>query len=132
MQILEDLEHPSSRHTSNHMIQKGEFKPKYMKVKKYLPNDSFVLSYVRRSDYTSSTISREMQDIYDRVSIHTASPISQNLEGFTSFYNPYQLLQPKQNPYKNPITSTMQLDSQIVPFKRISKLPISSKWPQIV
>ena len=56
------------------MLQKGEFKPKYVKVKKYLPDGSFVLSYIRRSYYTPSTMSREMQDMYDRVSIHTASP----------------------------------------------------------
>jgi len=36
-----------------------------------------------------------MQDMYDKVSIHIDSPMSQNLEGFTSFYNPCQLLQPK-------------------------------------
>jgi len=52
------------------------FKPKYVKVKKYLPDGSFVLSYVRQSNYTPSTISREMQDMYDKVSIHTASPVS--------------------------------------------------------
>jgi len=67
--------------------------------------------------------------MYDRVSIHTASPISQKLEGFTSFYNPYHLLQSKQNPYKNIITSTMQPNSQIVPFKRILELPKSSNKP---
>ena len=88
-------------------MQKGEFKPKYLKVKKFLLDGSFVLSYVRRSDYTPSTISREMHDMYDKVSIHTASPVSQPLEGFASFYNPYQLLQSNQNPYRNPITSTM-------------------------
>ena len=49
-------------------------------------------------------ISREMHDMYDKVSIHTTSHVSQTLEGFTSFYNSYQLLQTNQNPYKNPIT----------------------------
>jgi len=124
---LKDVEHPSSRHTTDLVLQKGEFKPKYVKVKKYLPGSSFVLSYVRRSDYTPSTMSREMQNMYDRVSIHTASPESQNLEGFTSFYNPYQLLRTEQNLHQNPITSIVQLDSQIMPFKGISELPESSK-----
>ena len=64
--------------------------------------------------------------MYDKVSIHTASPISQTLEGFTSFYNPYQLLQIDQNPYRNPITSTMQSDLQIMPFKSLSKISESS------
>ena len=34
-----------------------------------------------------------MQDMYDKVSIHIASHVSQNLKRFTSFYNPYELLQ---------------------------------------
>lgn len=73
-----------------------------------------------------------MQDIYDGVSIHTASPISQNLEGFTSYYNPYQFLNPKQNPYKIPIESTMQLNSQIIQFKILPDLPESSRSWQLV
>lgn len=60
------------------------------------------------------------------MSIHTTIPISQNLERFTSFYNPYQLLHSEQNPYKNLITPIMQSDSQIVQFKTLSELPESS------
>jgi len=47
IQSLKDVEHPSSRHTTNPVLQKGEFKLKYMKVKKYLLDGSFVLSYIR-------------------------------------------------------------------------------------
>lgn len=64
--------------------------------------------------------------MYDKVSIHTTSPMSQNLEGFTSFYNPYQLLQPEQNPYKNLVTLIMHLDLQIISFKKLLELPESS------
>ena len=92
VQVLKELKLPSRTHTTDPILQKGEFKPKYVKVKKFLLDGSFDLSYVRRSDYTPSTISREMHDMYDKVSIHIASPISQTLKGFTSFYNPYQLL----------------------------------------
>lgn len=92
VQILRELKLSSSAHTADPVLQKGEFKPKYVKVKKFLLDGSFVLSYVKRSDYTPSTISREMQDMYDKVSIHTTSPVSQTSEGFASFYNPYQLL----------------------------------------
>jgi len=71
-------------------------------------------------------ISRDMQDMYDKISIHTTSSVSQNLEAFTSFYNPYQLLQLEKNPYKNLVTSIMHLDLQIVPFKNLLELPESS------
>lgn len=74
--ILRELKFPSSIHTTNPILQKVLFKPKYIWVKKFLPNDSFVFSNVRWSDYTPSIISKEMQDIYDKMSIHIASPIS--------------------------------------------------------
>jgi len=132
VQILKELKLPSSIHTTNPILQKGVFKLKYVKVKKFLLDGSFVLSYVRRLDYTPSTLSRYMQEMYDRVSLHTASSISQNLEGFTSFCNPYQLSQFEKNPYKNIISSTMQRDSQIMPFIGILELPESSYKPQIL
>jgi len=73
-----------------------------------------------------------MQEMYDKVSLHIASLVSQDLEGFTSFYNPYQLSQFEQNPHKNIISSIMQPNSQVVPFKGISKLPKSSNKPLIL
>lgn len=48
-------------------------------------------------------IFREIQDGYDRVSIYTIILVSQNLEGFTSFYNMNQVLNLYQGPCKNPI-----------------------------
>jgi len=126
VQVLKELKLPSRTHTTDHVLQKGEFKSKYVKVKKFLLDGSFVLSYIRRSNYTPSTISREIHDIYDKVYIHTTSLVSQNLEGFTSFYNLYQLLQSEQNPYKNLITSIMQSNLQIMPFKSLSKILKSS------
>lgn len=60
----------------NSILQKGVFKPNYIQFKQYKLNNSFILSYVRRSYYTPSTISREMKEDYDRASIHMASPAS--------------------------------------------------------
>jgi len=101
------------------ILQKGSFKPKYTHVKQYKPNASLILSHVRRANYSLSTISREMQDDYDRVSIHTTSPTSKKLEGFTTYYNPYQLLNPNQITYKDLVELMVQPQSQIVNFESL-------------
>lgn len=49
-----------------------------------------------------------MQDDYDRVSICTTRPMSQNLEGFTTYYNPFLLLNLDQISYKDLVELTVQ------------------------
>lgn len=51
-----------------------------------------VQSYLRRDDYTSSTISRQMEEFDDRISIHIATPTLESRNHARGYNNPCYVL----------------------------------------
>ena len=80
-------------HLDYAILQNDPFKSKYDHVMRYLPDEHLFQSYIRRDDYTPSTISRRMNEFNDRILIHTVTPAPEPRSHARVYNDAYYILE---------------------------------------